>query len=170
MKDLEIAYNVIFDAIYNDKVRLEIELNKISDKRLVIGLLVDIYGKADKYEADKKAIIETLVLFADITPDDKDKWTDVLFEDNKYFVDQMKEYRKTKPKGPGMSVIMKAMLLATILKDNCPEGGKVDPEKVDKFVEEVKKSTPEEIEYFKSMLLDIESYETIVSIDNILKS
>ena len=50
----------------------------------------------------------------------------------------MREYRKTKPKGPGVSVLMKAMTLATILKDNCPDGGKVDPEKVDKFVEEVK--------------------------------
>lgn len=170
MKDLEIIHNVIFDAIYNDKVRFEIELNKVSDKRLVTGLLVDMYGKADKYDVDKKDVIETLALFADITLDDKDKLADDLFEDNKYFLEQMREYRKTKPKGPGVSVLMKAMTLATILKDNCPDGGKVDPEKVDKFVEEVKKSTPEEIEYFKSMLLGIESYETIVSIDNILKS
>jgi len=165
MKDIEVIHNVIFDSIYKDKVRLEIELSKVSDKRLVLGLLYDLYGK-EGYEADKKIVIDTITLFADKSDIDSNE----LFECNKYFIEEINEFRKTRANGPSMSVLNKALLLVKILKDNCKEGSEVDPEKVDKFVEEIKNSTPKEIEYFKSVLVDIESYETIVSIDNILKS
>ena len=45
MEDLKLLNDILLDSTYKNKVLLEIQLNKVSDKRLVIGLLTTIFSK-----------------------------------------------------------------------------------------------------------------------------
>jgi hypothetical protein len=59
MTEIETIYNIIHNATYNDAVLLDIELSKVTDTKLITGMLVDLYSK-EGYEADKKIILPIL--------------------------------------------------------------------------------------------------------------
>lgn len=52
MKEIESVYRIIHDETYNNQVLLDIELSKINDEKLVVGMLCDLYSK-EGYKADK---------------------------------------------------------------------------------------------------------------------
>lgn len=62
-EDLKTLNDILLEETYNDKVLLEIKLGKISDKKLVIGLLLTILNNLEKLGANKENIMETLSLF-----------------------------------------------------------------------------------------------------------
>jgi hypothetical protein len=85
MTEAESVYRIIHDETYNNQVLLDIELSKISDEKLVVGMLVDLYSK-EGYKAHKAAIILSMRNYCDIENLD-------LQECNAYYIDKMKEYR-----------------------------------------------------------------------------
>jgi len=52
MKEIESVYRIIHDETYNNQVLLDIEISKITDEKLVVGMLCDLYAK-EGYKADK---------------------------------------------------------------------------------------------------------------------
>jgi FKBP-type peptidyl-prolyl cis-trans isomerase (trigger factor) len=155
MEDLKSLKQILVDYTYNNKVLLEIELNKISDKRLVIGLLVDILCKVEAYEADKEIIKSTLVLFIDETNSSK------LWEYHNFFREEMKKVPSN------TSSLTKALELITILKNSILDNGVVNPLEVPDFVKGVKDSNEDDIEQLKKFLLESEMYDLIVDIEKI---
>jgi FKBP-type peptidyl-prolyl cis-trans isomerase (trigger factor) len=157
MEDLKRLKQILVDYTYNNKVLLEIELNKISDKRLVIGLLVDILCKVEAYEADKEIIKSTLVLFIDETNSSK------LLEYHSFFQEEMKKVTSKE----SISSVVKALKLLTILKDSVLDNGEVNPLEVPDFVKGVKDCSKDDIEQLKKFLLKSEMYDLIVDIEKI---
>jgi FKBP-type peptidyl-prolyl cis-trans isomerase (trigger factor) len=155
MEDLKSLKQILVDYTYNNKVLLEIELNKISDKRLVIGLLVDILCKVEAYEADKEIIKSTLVLFIDETNSSE------LLEYHSFFQEEMKKVSSN------TSSLTKALELLTILKDSVLDNGEVNPLEVPDFVKGVKDCSEDDIEQLKKFLLKSEMYDLIVDIEKI---
>lgn len=94
MKEIESIYRIIHDETYNNQVLLDIELSKISDEKLVVGMLCDLYSK-EGYKADKDAMILSMRNYCDI--EDLD-----LQECNAYYIDKMKEYSSTVKKTPNV--------------------------------------------------------------------
>lgn len=154
MEDLKRSKQILVDYTYNNKVLLEIELNKISDKRLAIGLLVDILCKVEEYEADKEIIESTLVMFIDKNNSSK------LLEYHSFFQEEMKKVSSKKS-------LVKALELITILKDSVLDNGEVNPLEVPDFVKGVKDCSKDDIEQLKKFLLKSEMYDLIVDIEKI---
>ena len=157
MEDLIRLKQILVDYTYNNKVLLEIELNKISDKRLVIGLLVDILSKIEAYEADKEIIKSTLVMFIDETNSSE------LIEYHSFFQEEMKKVLSKKNIPP----LIKAVELLTILKNSILDNGEVNPLEVPDFVKGVKDCSKDDIEQLKKFLLKSEMYDLIVDIEKI---
>jgi hypothetical protein len=158
MEDLKRLKQILLDYTYNNKVLLEIELNKISDKRLVIGLLVEILAKIEAYEGDKEIITSTLVLFIDETDSSK------IWEYHGFFKEGMKKVNGEN----NISSIVKSLELMTILKDSAING-EINPLEVPDFVKGVKDCSKDDIEQLKKFLLDSEMYDLIVDIEKIIE-
>ncbi|HOB25688.1 MAG TPA: hypothetical protein PKG93_00875 [Bacilli bacterium] len=157
MEDLKRLKQILVDYTYNNRVLLEIELNKISDRRLAIGLLLDILCKVEAYEADEEIIKSTLVMFIDKTDSPK------LLEYHSFFQEEMKKVSSKKY----ISSLVKALELITILKDSVLDNGEVNPLEVPDFVKGVKDCSKDDIEQLKKSLIKAEMYDIIVDIETI---
>jgi len=152
MKDIEIINQIISDKIYNSKVLFDIELRKISDKRLVVGMLSDLFSK-DFYNADKKIAIEMLSELPESMDSNK------LIDCNKFFIEEIEAYRNKTSKSMD--------ILTSIL--TCIRESNVEIEDDAKFVNLIKSLDKKDIEIFKKLMLDNELYEVLVSVDKIIK-
>lgn len=160
MNELEILNNILMNEVYKDKLLLELELDKV-DNRLSIGLLTELLLK-DAWEADNdliKGVLATRV-------DDND-----LTECHNYFIEELTEYRKT-IKRVDPNVIGKSLVLFRIILDMSKANDGVLPESElansEEFVNELKSSSKEQLDYFKELLLLSEKYEILSEIDKIL--
>jgi len=163
MEDLKILNDILLDATYNNKVLLEVQLNKVSDKRLAVGLLTTIFSKLKELEADKETIVETLALFVDKV-EAKNEYITECFD---LFNTKIKEYRST-IKRPSLETITKFLTVSGILKQRAIDnGGTIDVNDVPEFVELVKSCNDNDIESIKDILVKSEMYELVVNIDNI---
>lgn len=163
MEDLKLLNDILLDSTYKNKVLLEIQLNKVSDKRLVIGLLTTIFSKLKEFEADKETIVETLALFVDKV----EAKNEFITECHELFSTKIKEYRST-IKRPSLETITKFLTVSGILKQRAIDnGGTIDVNDVPEFVELVKSCNDNDIESIKDILVKSEMYELVVNIDNI---
>jgi hypothetical protein len=151
MKEIENVYKIIHDETYNDGVLFDIEINKISNTRLVVGMLVDLYSK-EGYKADKKVIMQSMRNY------DIESFN--LQECNAYFINQMKEYRSTNKKSPSVE---KLTQFVSILQSSMKEvvDGHVTLSTNKDYVDFVTDLSDDEFEYFKNILIGQELYEEI---------
>ena len=154
MEELIKLKQILVDYTYNNKVLLEVELNKISDKRLVIGLLVDILAKLEDYEADKDIITSTLLLFCDQTDSQK------LWDCHEFFIGEMKKVFNKK-------ALNKSLELLTILKD-ATINGEENPLEAPPFVKCIKDCSKDDIDLLNKFFLESEMYDVVVGIDKII--
>jgi hypothetical protein len=164
MEDLKILNDILIDATYNNKVLLEVQLNKVSDKRLVIGLLTTIFSKLGELEADKQTIVETLALFVN-KEEVKNEFITDCFE---LFNSKIKEYRSTLKSGPSLGTISKLLEVCNILKKEAVNnGGSVEVTEVPEFFELIKSCSDHDLEGIKDILVNSEMYELVATIDKI---
>lgn len=158
MKEIENVYNIILDETYNNQIILDIEISKITDKQLIVGMLVDLYSK-EGYKADKEAIIQTMRNYCDIESFN-------LKECNTYFINQMKEYRLNILKSPSTDKLKQFL---SILKDSMKQAvnGNITLSKNIEYNDFVKKLSNDEFEFIKNILLSQELYEEVNNIINI---
>lgn len=163
MSDSKIAYQILFDEIYSgDQLVFEIELSKIKDDKLRIGLLTELYSKSDSYKCDKEKIINQISIFGESTLSQ-----DELFEYQKYFVSKMKDYLIELDE-PSVSELEDLVSFITWLT-YFPNIEYLDWSNSEEITQRVKSMSPKTIEFLKSNLLKSERYEEIVQIDKIFK-
>ena len=158
MGEIENVYKIIHDETYNNQVLLDIELSKISDQKLVVGMLCDLYAK-EGYKADKDAMILSMRNYCDIENLD-------LQECNAYFIDKMKEYRSTKVKAPSADKLKQFLSILQLSMKQAVDGHVTLPENKE-YVDFVKELSNDEFEFFKNILIGQELYEEVTNMINI---
>jgi hypothetical protein len=158
MTEIEIIYEIIHSETYNDAVLLDIELGKVSDKKLITGMLVDLFSKED-YNADKKVIMPILAQYKDYD----------LLQCNEYYIERMKEHRKTMPKLPSMDTLNKFISILSSVKnsDEMKSECEVDLKDSKDYVDFVRNLKENDVNFFKNMLIKQELYEEVINLDNI---
>ena len=151
MKEIESVYRIIHDETYNNQVLLDIELSKITDEKLVVGMLCDVYSK-EGYKADKDAMILSMRNYCDI--EDLN-----LQECNAYFIDKMKEYRLNTVKAPSADKLGQFLSILSSIKETIDVDGNVCLPDNKEYVDFVKELSNDEFEFFKNILLKQELYE-----------
>lgn len=156
MKEIESVYKIIHEETYNNPVLFDIEISKISDEKLVIGMLCDLYSK-EGYKADKTAMILSMRNYCDIEELD-------LQECNSYFIDKMKEYRSSVKKSPSVDKLTQFISILSFMKGSADVDGNITTLSDNKdYVDFVKGLSDDEFEYFKNILLGQELYEEITN-------
>ena len=150
MKEIESVYRIIHDETYNNQVLLDIEISKITDEKLVVGMLCDLYSK-EGYKADKDAMILSMRGY------DIEKLN--LQECNAYFIDKMKEYRLNTLKAPGADKLGQFLSILSSIKETIDVDGNVCLPDNKEYVDFVKELSNDEFEFFKNILLKQELYE-----------
>jgi hypothetical protein len=158
MEEIENVYKIIHDETYNNQVLLDIELSKISDQKLVVGMLCDLYAK-EGYKADKDAMILSMRNYCDIEHLN-------LQECNAYFIDKMKEYRSTKVKAPSADKLKQFLSILQLSMKQAVDGHVTLPENKE-YVDFVKELSNDEFEFFKNILIGQELYEEVTNMINI---
>jgi hypothetical protein len=158
MKEIESVYRIIHDETYNNQVLLDIEISKITDEKLVVGMLCDLYSK-EGYKADKAVMILSMRNYCDIENLD-------LQECNAYFIDKMKEYRSTKVKAPSAD---KLTQFVSILSSSMKQAvdGHVSLSTNEEYTDFIKDLSTNEFDYFKNILIGQELYEEVTNMINI---
>jgi hypothetical protein len=154
MKEIENIYRIIHDETYNNQVLLDIELSKITDEKLVVGMLCDLYSK-EGYKADKDAMILSMRNYCDIEDFD-------LQECNAYFIDKMKEYRSTKVKAPSADKLKQFVSILSASMKQAVDGH-VSLSTNEGYTGFVKGLSDNEFDYFKNILIGQELYEEVTN-------
>lgn len=155
MKEVESVYKLIHEEVYNNKVLFDIEISKISDEKLVVGMLCDLYAK-EGYKADKKAMILSMRNYCDIEELD-------LQECNAYFIDKMKEYRSSVKKTPSVDKLNQFVSILSFMKGSADVDGNITLSDNKDYVDFVKGLSDDEFDFFKNILLKQELYEEITN-------
>lgn len=158
MNEIESIYQIIHDETYKNTVLLDIELGKISDTELVVGMLCDLYAK-EGYNADKSAILLSMRNY-DIENMD-------LRQCNAHYIQKMNEYRKNIVKSPSVEKLTQFLVILNQSKKDILDGNQLELSKNADYVEFVKGLTADEFDFFKNILLQQELYEEIVSMESI---
>ena len=137
---------------------MDIELSKITDTKLVLGMLSDLYSK-EGYNADKKSVIQRMAIYTDNIENID------LVECNAYYIEQIKEYRKNMVKSPGIHKLTAFVSILTLIKDS----NDLDIMSNKDFVNFIKDLSKDDFDFFKNMMVKQEAYELVVHMDNIYK-
>jgi hypothetical protein len=155
MQEIESVYRIIHEQTYNNQVLLDIELSKISDQKLVVGMLCDLYAK-EGYKANKQAMILSMRNYCDIENLD-------LQECNTYYIDKMNEYRSSMKKTPSVDKLGQFLSILSSIKESVDSDGNVClPDNKD-YVDFIKGLSNDEFEFFKNILVKQELYEEVIN-------
>ena len=162
-KDLQICYDILQDAIYqDDKLIFELKLNQISDKKLKLGLIFEIYLKHTSYKADKKVLQEISYIMVD-DPIDINK----IDEYQKYFIDNMKPFMGEKRKSrPSMDSLNECLELLDIV-GKFPNS---DWSQTKEISERIKVMSPDSIKHLKELLIQLEHFDEVVQLDKVINN
>ena len=80
MKDVDLIWECLIDKSYQDEVQLELLINKIEDRKLVVGFLTNLYTNSVDWEVDKGSIINIISTYLDDIPKDE-----ILMDAFRYF-------------------------------------------------------------------------------------
>ena len=162
MTDIEIVYNCLNDKTYQDKLQLELLCEKVEDKKLVKGLLTQLYSNSKGFEMDKNIPVELMAsLFGDT---DKEE----LFSASEYYSKLMKELNNFTMAKNKFLVQFLSEMKSSIKTE---EGKDITEKDIDsEKLEEILKSCEDKryIEYVKSSLLEYEMYEFLKIVDKYL--
>ena len=159
-----------------DKVFLQLELNKISDIDLRLGLLFELYTKTESYEVEKSKIINMIKLQSeDILKDIISGKTDMV-KYQQYFLDQMKPFAKSyltylgKDKllnGNSISDLNECLQFLESLK-NIPNYENVTWSENEEISNKIKSLSKPALNTLKGLLVKQEHFEELVQIEKIL--
>lgn len=149
--DLETIYNIILDETYNNSILFDIELSKVNNTKLIVGMLVDLYSKKG-YNANIGIVLQKLSEYTDV----KDK--KYLIECNKYFIENIKK------RSPSIQLREDLLKFSSIVKSLKYDEKLTSNEDFIKLVKSLSKNS---IEYIKNLLIDKELYEEVSIIDKI---
>jgi hypothetical protein len=163
MTDIEIVYNCVHDKTYQDKLELELICEKVQDKKLVKGLLTQLYSNDKGYEIDKNIPVELMASLFGSTPD-----KDELFSASEYYGKLMKELNDFTLNKNKFLVEFLSEMKSSIESEEGQEVTEkdIDTEKLDQILTSCEDKRY--IEYVKYTLLEYEMYEFIKIVDKYL--
>jgi hypothetical protein len=160
MENIETIYQIIFNKTYNNEVLLDIELSKVTDDKLIVGMLCDL--TKESYEADKGIMLSMLSKYK------TDLDMDTILESNTYYIEKMKEFMSQKEryfnsdfsgKNPSLKTMEKFLDILISIKDEMIKDNSIKIEENLEFIEFIKSLEGDEKEFFKKWMLDNELYE-----------
>ena len=154
MKNSEIIHQIVIDKIYKNNIQFKIELDKVFDKKLVSGLLIDMLYRNEIYELDKEEVQE---IFIEYELDNSDiEWT----ESRLYFLE---EFDKICTENVNKAMLMRDIII--ILYNATNNEDDIDPSQEEYVSTSIKKilvnKTQEEIIFIKDSFIEKELYEYI---------
>lgn len=159
MNNFEIIHSILIDYIYNgDQLIFELELNKIDDEKLKIGLLFELLLKSTLYEVDKDKIYKIIQLQS---LNREDINTEVINDYHKYFIDYHPYHKST-----SVSDLTLCISFLEILKKYPDDIIWMDEKEI---IDNVKLLTPNASKYLKNLLINSENYQEVVYLDKCLE-
>lgn len=157
MKDVDLIWECLVDKSYQDKIQLELLLNKIEDKKLAGGFLFSLFTYSEKWGVDINHIIGIMSTYFEYenTPND-----DYMQDAFSYFQKLLGDKNENQLK---MKQFIKDFL--TILENEYAYFGQIDTTKIENFLSKGDKNS---IQYLKEKLLTMEMYEVLPLIDKYL--
>ena len=154
MKNSEIIHQIVIDKIYKNNIQFKIELDKVFDKKLVSGLLIDMLYRNEIYELDKEEVQE---IFIEYELDNSDiEWTEARL----YFLE---EFDKICTENVNKAMLMRDIII--ILYNATNNEDDIDPSQEEYVSTSIKKilvnKTQEEIIFIKDSFIEKELYEYI---------
>jgi hypothetical protein len=152
-EDIELIYKCILEKSWNNKVQFEIILDKVTDKRLVVGLLSDIAIRPKQYNASRDLAVELSTRYLN---EDNIGDSNYIRESNTYYRSLMRDWNNKEL--DRHKFIKDALFLIKDMFDSSDNMMEIED-----FLskEENKKYLPE----LKNILLEGELYEAISTID-----
>jgi len=155
MKNSEIIHQIVIDKIYKNNIQFKIELDKVFDKKLVSGLLIDMLYRNEIYELDKEEVQE---IFIEYELDNSDiEWTEARL----YFLE---EFDKICTENVNKAMLIRDILIILYNATN-NEDDNIDPSQEEYVSTSIKKilvnKTQEEINFIKDSFIEKELYEYI---------
>lgn len=162
MTDIEIVYKCVFDKIYQNKVEFLIHLEKISDRKLVAGLLIDLSIKSKGYDSNKDEILE---ICAEVLSQEELE-TKYLFDANTYYQDSLSNLNKEKTDETKFILDFYSYLLKN--SDDVSEDikGILNQDTIN--IDDLLKNNKQYLPSLKQRMIDSELYEAIPLIDKYL--
>lgn len=154
MTDLEIIHQVVINKIYTNKIQFKIELEKVSDQKLVAGLLFDMLIREETYKCDHEEITE---MCAELDNDIDIDWSSA----KKYYLDQL-EIITTKALSYHILLRDILLIIFNATKDADENIVLSEEENVTKSISNLlTDKTPDEINEIKEYFIEEEFYEYI---------
>jgi len=155
MKNSEIIHQIVIDKIYKNNIQFKIELDKVFDKKLVSGLLIDMLYRNEIYELDKEEVQEIVIEYE--LDNSVIEWTEARL----YFLE---EFDKICTENVNKAMLMRDIIIILYNASN-NEDDNIDPSQEEYVSTSIKKilvnKTQEEINFIKDSFIEKELYEYI---------
>lgn len=163
-EDFKVIHEILLDSTYNEEnLIFELELRKIKDSDLRMGLLVELYTKPG-FEADKSKILYMIGLFGDVNDITN---TGKLNEYHQHFIDNFIPYhRNIRANKPSGDELLKCINFLCGLK-SYPEN--VVWTENEEIVSTIKSLSPVAFKFLKDLLISKEFFNEVVYMDKCLE-
>jgi len=170
MTDIEIAYQILHDYTYSgDQLLFELKLNKISDTKLRLGLLFELFGKSESYQVDKSKIVYMLKLQSEDILEDIMSNPDDIIEYQQYFINQLKPFVKSKSSGSSMKQLNECIQFLEWLTTIQDLENVIWSENED-ISNKIKALSEPTVKTLKDILIKQEQFEEVVQMEKILNA
>ena len=163
MKDVDLIWECLIDKSYRDEIQLELLINKIEDRKLVVGFLTNLYTNSVGWKVDRGTIINVISTYLDDTPKDE-----MLMDAFRYFQNKIGDKNENQ-----QNLDQFLVDFLTILENEMSEDDKesdfifseIDTIKMENLLSKGDKNS---IKHLKEKLLKMEMYEILPLIDKYL--
>ena len=163
MKDVDLIWECLIDKSYQDEVQLELLINKIEDRKLVVGFLTNLYTNSVDWEVDRGTIINVISTYLGDTPKNE-----ILLDAFRYFQNKIGDKNENQ-----QNLDQFLVDFLTILEDEMSEDddesdfifSEIDTTKMENLLSKGDKNS---IQHLKEKLLKMEMYEILPLIDKYL--
>ena len=163
MKDVDLIWECLIDKSYQDEVQLELLINKIEDRKLVVGFLTNLYTNSVDWEVDKGSIINIISTYLDDTPKDE-----MLMDAFRYFQNRIGDKNENQRKLNQFIVDFLTILESEMSEDDKESDfifSEIDTTEMENLLSKGDKNS---IQHLKEKLLKMEMYEILPLIDKYL--
>jgi len=163
MKDVDLIWECLIDKSYKDGIQLELLINKIEDRKLVVGFLTNLYTNSVDWEVDRGTIINVISTYLGDTPKNE-----ILLDAFRYFQNKIGDKNENQ-----QNLDQFLVDFLTILEDEMSEDddesdfifSEIDTTKMENLLSKGDKNS---IQHLKEKLLKMEMYEILPLIDKYL--
>ena len=163
MKDVDLIWECLIDKSYKDEIQLELLINKIEDRKLVVGFLTNLYTNSLDWEVDRGTIINVISTYLGDTPKNE-----ILLDAFRYFQNKIGDKNENQQNLDQFLVDFLTILENEMSEDDDESDfifSEIDTTKMENLLSKGDKNS---IKHLKEKLLKMEMYEILPLIDKYL--